>query len=382
MLLVALQSACAAAGPAKGPPARASERDPGRPEPSELTLPRIVVSQDETATIDELYAHAEQRLLGGAPGEAAVLFVRVFELDPDGPRAAEALYRAAEALDAQGEVMPAAQRLEQLIRRYPDNPLARHALADAVRVYAVADQWRRAGEAARLLMARYDDLAPVENILARGGLALAEVEAGQLDAAAVHVSQGRTVLESLNLDGAGRLPKDTAPLFFALGEIRRLRAEHIRFVPYPPDFLDRLERRCQLLLDAQSAYSDVMRAYDAHWSAKAGYRVGELYHRLHSDLLRIPAPAAADTDARRQLFEGAMRLRYAILLQKARSMMDHTLAMAQRTGEQSAWVVRAEQASLAIARDIRTEQEAIDRLPYSRAELQAALDDLARRRSP
>ncbi|HEY3234687.1 MAG TPA: hypothetical protein VGJ84_08215 [Polyangiaceae bacterium] len=41
-----------------------------------------------------------------------------------------------------------------------------------------------------------------------------------------------------------------------------------------------------------------MRAYDAHWSAMAGYPVGDLYESSHRDLMQVPAPFAADTNER------------------------------------------------------------------------------------
>src|SRR5205823_2055229 len=42
-----------------------------------------------------------------------------------------------------------------------------------------------------------------------------------------------------------------------------------------------------------------------------------------------------------QLFEGAMRLRYRVLLEKGLKMMDGTVQMAERAGEASGWVARA-----------------------------------------
>jgi hypothetical protein len=137
-----------------------------------------------------------------------------------------------------------------------------------------------------------------------------------------------------------------------------------------------------LLLDAQSAYSDAMRAYDAHWSAMAGFRVGELYQKLHEELMQVPAPKAADTDRRRQLFEGAMRLRYSILLDKGKSMLDHTVAMADRTGEQSAWVLKSRQARDVIAKATEEERQALARLPYTKEQLQAAMDSFAAGHAP
>jgi hypothetical protein len=74
-----------------------------------------------------------------------------------------------------------------------------------------------------------------------------------------------------------------------------------------------------------------------------------------------------------------MRLRYAVLLEKAFTMMEHTLAMSKRTGEDSSWVGKAEEAKQKIEQAIRAEQAAIDRLPYTRAQLRAALEDLRRK---
>jgi hypothetical protein len=56
--------------------------------------------------------------------------------------------------------------------------------------------------------------------------------------------------------------------------------------------------------------------------------------------------------------------------------------MARRTGESSDWVERAEQARVDIEKAEAAEQAAIDKLPYTRAELQTALDRLAKGQTP
>jgi hypothetical protein len=125
-----------------------------------------------------------------------------------------------------------------------------------------------------------------------------------------------------------------------------------------------------------------MRAYDAHWSAMAGYRVGELYERLHHELMAMPPPPQAGTERQRQLFEGAMRLRYSVLVSKALTMMQHTLTLAERTGEESDWVRRSATAKLELERALQDEQKALARLPYTRAELERALKDIEDRATP
>src|SRR5690606_9713493 len=142
---------------------------------------------------------------------------------------------------------------------------------------------------------------------------------------------------------------------------------------------DALERRCQLILDAQGAYSEAMRSQDAHYSSMSGVKVGQLYKSLHRELTSIQAPPAAVSDDKRQLFEGAMRLRYSILLRKSLAMMEATVALLDRTQGSSRWRDKAREALLEIREEQRAEDSAIDALPYSRAQLQQVLDEMAQK---
>src|SRR5206468_2893267 len=122
--------------------------------------------------------------------------------------------------------------------------------------------WDAAGKASDLLIVEARELPALHRIVAYGGKSLALVFSNDPEAAEYFLNKGRDVVESERLDVAGALPRDLAGLYFALGELRRIRGEKIEFVPVPVDFPAALESRCQLLLDAQSAYSDAMRAYD------------------------------------------------------------------------------------------------------------------------
>lgn len=300
-------------------------------------------------------------------------------LDPDGPLVPDALQQGGIEHEQAGDRQTSLSRFEELARRFPQHALGREALVRSIRLLCFLERWQRCGEASDTLLGRYKDLDPLESVVGFSGKALALVAKGDDEKATYFIEKGRTIIEDHQLDRAGAVPRDLAQLYYALGETRRMRAERIKFNPLPANFAAALEQRCQLLLDSQSAYSDAMRAYDAHWSAMAGFRVGELYQKLHEDVMAIPKPDSAKTTKQEQLFEGAMRLRYSILLDKALSMMEHTLSMSKRTGENSAWVERAEEARQKIQRAVGAEKEAIDKLPYSRADLQKALDDLAKK---
>lgn len=355
---------------------------PARAAGERVEVPRVVVTPATVSSVDELYAAASRALDAHEYAEAASRFQRVYELDPEGPLADEALFWLGTAQDLAAKPPDALRSYELLSNRFPESPHTRTALVRRARLYAYLEQYALAGKVADEASSRFRDLRPFEHITLLGAKSLALVMSGDIERAEYYLEKARTLIEDHGLDAAGTIPRDLAQVYFALGETRRARAEHIRFVPLPANFAGALEERCQLILEAQSAYSDTMRAEDAHWSAMAGYRVGELYQRLHEDLMQVPPPGSADSAERTQLFEGAMRLRYSILLEKAHSMMTHTIAMARRTGERSVWISRAEQSVRELDEAVRREHAALDALPYSRAQLEQALDDVARKAAP
>jgi len=376
-----LVAACAGTLPLPPPAAKTNVAAPGS-SASATELARTVVTPHSATDIQELYAKATADGQAKRYEVSASGFERAFQLDPDGPLADRSLFESAEMYDLAGKHEQALARYEQVARRFPQSSLDRVARVRALRILIYLEQYARAGELAESTAAKYKDLLSFDQLAVLAARALSRLAAGEDAQAEIAISKARDIIERESLDAAGRVPAELAPVYFALGELRRVRAERIHFVPVPANFGVALEQRCQLLLDAQSAYSDAMRAYDSHWSAMAGYRVGELYQKLHEEMMQVPPPKTADTERRRQLFEGAMRLRYSILLDKAKAMLDHTIAMADRTGEQSPWVLKSRQARDAIAKSTEEERQALARLPYTRAQLQEALDSFATGHAP
>jgi tetratricopeptide (TPR) repeat protein len=348
--------------------ARHAGQTPDARTPATIDVPRVIVTPSRTLTVDEMFAEAERDAVAGRLEQAAKGFDQVAAVEPQGRLAAEALFRSGDVHDTQGHHEAALERYRAVVDHHAGSPRARPAALRSVRLLTYVGDFAWAGRYADRLLAERD-LRPFEAVVAHGGKALSFVAEGDDVRASAFVERGRDVVEREGLDLAGRLPVDLAPLYFALGEVQRLRAERIRFVPAPPSFALALEQRCQLILDAQRAYSDTWRAYDARWSTLAGVRLAEMYEALHRELMSIPAPASADTSIRRDLFEGAMRYRYSVLLEKARTMLEHTVAMAEREKERSAWVERAKQSLLNIRAAELAERQALDKLPYSRTDL-------------
>jgi len=330
------------------------------------------------------FERARSFLLVDRFADAAEAFDRLSKLATDPEIAATSLYNAAVAYEALGLRHRAVERLEELGRRFAAQPITKNGLVRLSRLLGYLERWFELEATAERLLGYGEALAVMDRIEALGALALGLVAQGEVDQAEQSVRKATALIDEHRFGEAGTPPIQLAQVAFALGEIRRMRSEQIHLVVekdgrrvVPPDFVMVLERRCQGLLDAQSAYADAMRSRDAHWSAMSGYRIGQLYQGLHREAMQIPTPAQARTMRQKQLFEAAMRLRYRIVLEKGLKMMDATVRMGERTGESSYWIARARQARQDLERALADERAALDKMPFEEADIRAALDKLA-----
>lgn len=337
-----------------------------------LTLEQLVISQTTAESLRSLFARGRIALERGDYVAAESDFALCVRAQPDGELSDECLYHGAIACDEQRKFESAMRQLLELAARFPNSPYVVQSRLRALRLATYLERWELAAELAEPLL-HQKQLRPFEQVLPYGALALDALRRDDDALAESMVNRARQIIDELGLDVPGTIHRDLAVVYFALGEVRRVRAERLLFIPLPTRFGEVLERRCQLILDAQSAYSDTMRARDSHWSTMAGYRVGELYASLHKQLMASIKEFSLEGLERRQLFEGAMRLRYAVLVQKSLHMLDHTLSMAERAGENSEWVERAKATREELLRENQREEDAIDRLPYSREALTFAL---------
>jgi len=110
-----------------------------------------------------------------------------------------------------------------------------------------------------------------------------------------------------------------------------------------------LERRAELLLEAQRAYFDTIRLTDARWAAAAGYRIGSMYRNLFRALTEAPVPppsrelAPEAIDLYRREYRSQLAERIRPLIRHAIRYWELTLLMVERTGVESAarhWVDR------------------------------------------
>lgn len=350
----------------------------GKPENvgAVVEVPTTYVTADDDGMIEVRMREAATYLMQQDYVRASLAYDRIVALEPKGKHASVALFNGAYAWEQRGQLDQALDRYVKVFETWPDGAEASSALLRASRLVGRKEDWKLVASYGAQLVQR-QDLSEIERVEALGALGLGLVEQGRIDEAAGHITKARMLMERGGFDQVQPISYGMAQVYFALGEVIRLRGETIVFVPTPRDFADKLEERCQSLLDAQDAFAASMRANDAHWSTMAGYRIGSMYQKLHADMIRIQPPKAAITKEKKELFEGAMQLRYRVLLDKGAKMFDSTLAMVERTHHDSAWVKRLKQAREQLAAARRQAEEALNKLPYSEQQLQRALDDIA-----
>ncbi|MCC6648152.1 MAG: hypothetical protein IT374_21600 [Polyangiaceae bacterium] len=358
---------------------RAEPVTPGAPPP-ETKVGTTIVAAGDVGTATELFERGKKQLLEERFKEAAATFDLVERGEPRGKLAPQALLHAGLAYEGAGDKATAEARYRALVDGHPKDELVKLAWLRLGRMSVGASAWKDAKASADALLARAD-LTVMEAIEANGQRALALASEGELDQAARSVEHARDLMEKHHIGEVGRVPHEVAQVFFALGEVRREKSEKIRFEPPPANFGAVFEERAQGLLDAQAAYTDAMRATDPLWAAMAGFRVGQLYRALHADVMVLKLPVTAKTEKDRQLFEGAMRLRYRVLLEKGLKMMDATVRMSERVGEESAWSARARTAKAELEQQIAEQNAFLKKLPVSEADLRKLLEDLQKKRA-
>jgi tetratricopeptide (TPR) repeat protein len=351
----------------------ASQKSAQTPAPTKIDASNQIIGSRAEGTAKELLARGEHALLQQKWQEAVDAFEALIAGDPASANSPQVIYDLASAYEGLGDREKARTRYREIVKRFPGDPNARSALAREVSLDAYLEDWKALGEAGEQILAR-KDIEVADRMLGLGARGLARITAGDDAGASKDVNEGLDLVEETRFGATGQLPVAAAMLKYAQGEIRKARSEKIALNPPPPDFVQKLEQRCQLLLDAQSSYADAIRSVDLHWAAMSGYRVGEMYRTLHRHLMMIPPVEKAKTESDKQLFYGIMHVRYRALLDKGLEMMKRTLALGERTGVASGWMQRAQAAKGEMELALEEEKATIKRFPFTEETLEKTLE--------
>jgi tetratricopeptide (TPR) repeat protein len=339
LVALAIATGCAHAPP--GPPERKIVMEPMRFE----AKPSGAVEAVDAAS---LFEAAGARFGAREFDAAAATYDRVVAEFPDSRYLLPALYNAGLALEGRGDRDGAARRYQQLIARAEGGACdggARCAadLLDAYfrlgAVYVELERWQPVVELFGRVIERRDlTLSDRVEAMARRGEA--QLQLGDLTAAE------RTFRDALALHRASETVERLDTDFFLgmaayyLGEVahRQFRALPVR-LPEKQLAAD-LEAKAQLLLLAQARFFDAIRVNNVEWATAAGFQIGSLYRELYDDLVGAPTPPGVAGEAKDVYLE-EVKKKVRTLLQKAISIHEQNVLMAERNGVKNEWVRRS-----------------------------------------
>lgn len=340
----ALLVAALAAGCAHAPPPRTAtvEMEP-------MVFQAHPTGQVELVDAASLFERAGAAYRDGKLVEATQLFDRVVAEYPDSRYVVPSLYNAGLALEAQKDIAGAVARYKRITDEHKDGAAGG---AERSGNSDVLDAWYRLGfvfSEAKNYAAAVDVYG---QILTRKDLTLADrVEAMARRGVAQFaqkdwIASERTLRETLAWyhahESEERLDNDffLAQAAYYLGEVAH---EQYRALPVrlpEKQMAKDLEAKARLLLVAQSRFIDAMKVNHVEWATAAGFQIGELYREFYDDIVGAPVPAVLKGEAR-DVYLDEVKKQVKTLLQKAISIHEKNVLMAERLGEDNQWVRRS-----------------------------------------
>ena len=279
---------------------------------------------------------------------AVELYDRIVAEFPSSRFVSPSLYNAGLCLRDAGELAGAVERWSLLLSRQPDAADAKHARFLMTSALVELERWEPALDSAERLL-DLDDLRSDERLEAMARRAEALLGLGRIDEAERSARDALSYYRTRQGDEIIADEYFAAAANFVLAETIRTRSEALAL----PDAdvaqqRETLDRRAQLLLEAQRAYFDTIRHTDARWAAAAGHQIGAMYERLYAAITEAPVPPPPPG---RELGPDALAIYQreyrSQLAERVRPLMRHairywelTLLMVERTGVRSEWVER------------------------------------------
>ena len=293
---------------------------------------------------DELWSLGVAAYAAGEYERAGRAFRRLALVFADDPRAPEAHYNAGLAWERMGEYLWALSHYERLLDVYQGKDWRDVAFRAAEALYHLEDF----GRAAELLhsVAEAEGVSMPERIeaLVKEGVCLLELGEDEAAEQRLRRAVGRYHIERRRSEVALDDFYPAQGQFF-LGEVYRLRFERARLDPASGDqrtLAEDLEHKAELLLSAQGHYLRAIRIGHPKWATAAGFQIGRLYEELFDQMVHASMPPELDGAAERLAYRDLLSERVRVLLGKAMTAYERTLAAAERTGVKGAWRARVE----------------------------------------
>lgn len=341
---------CACAGGTRSGPLHPGTTGAGLPRAEIRFPPETVVATPldlelSSKNDEELFAVGTAAFGARDFPRAAAAFARIFDVFPSSAHAATALFNAGLAYEKTESFRLALERFRLLSEHYegPDAIEASFRVAECLFHLNELDPARE--ELIRILGMK--GLSQADRVRALTQRGVVEFSEKKLDAAegplrqAVQAYQAAAEVE--RLDGYFG-----AQAQYYLGEIY---GEWFRALPLDPEKGDEsllakeLEDKAEMLLSAQGHYLQAIRLGNDTWAVASGFRIGELYDGLHTQLVEAKMPPGL-SDEESAAYQSELRQRVKVLATKAITAYEQTLERASKTGVDDLKFLADAQASL------------------------------------
>lgn len=338
LLTLMFIAGCGPRGPTKHPV------DPGKPvdrvimEPMVLEAQKVgddlqVISYDAALLFDEAFALYQQDLFD----EARKMYARILEQFPETVLAPPAMFNMALCDEKLGDLQAASGIYDELVDTYPDSEAALHAMFR--RGYCL-EALERLDEA----IAQYQEVLALDGIpvddtleaMSRVGhlLLLAGRESQAEDALTLAVQFYVQQSQIERFDNAFY----AAQAQYDLAEIERALFESVEFTTDEAQIREALDEKLGYMVEASDAYVQAIKIGNYYWAVAAGYQVGQLLRTLYDQMVQAPVPPELDTEELVQTYYDFLREYIRPLLERAVSVWEKTLLMAERVGIDCEWV--------------------------------------------
>ncbi len=338
-LLLVLACGCGPRGPTMHPVDPTKPIDKVVMEPMVLEAKKVgdsfeVVAYDAALLFDEAFALYQE----GQSAEAAGIYERVLEEFPATELGPPAKFNLGLCMEKQGELDDAASIYDELIDDYPGTEASLHAMFR--RGYCLEG------------LSLYDEaISQYEEILAMGDvldgedtleamsrighvLMLEGKDAEALDALTMAIQYYVTQSELERFENAYY----AAQAQYDLAELARMAFEAVTFGTDEAEIREALDIKLGHMVEASDAYVQVIKIGNYYWAAASGYQVGQLLRTLFDHMMAAPVPPELDTEELVETYYDYLHEYIRPLLERAVSIWEKTLLMAERVDIDCEWV--------------------------------------------
>lgn len=287
---------------------------------------------------EELFAIGTAAAAAHDDTKAALHFERLADYFPASPRRPAALHRAGLALERMKDHAGALGRYTDAAKAYGDTPEGVESRFKAADQYYFLGEFDAAADVIEAMLAM-NALSAARRAEAANKHAILLYQSGRLidaeRALRANIAQMQSELKSELSDGVL-----LSQAQFYLAEVFRTHFIHVNLDPErqtQDEMMQELEYKAELLLSAQGHYLRCIRMGHPEWATASGFRIGELYQKLHEQLVDAKVPSDLDGE-QAEIYREELRKKIKVLVVKAIDIYEKTLSTAERVGATNPFV--------------------------------------------